>query len=317
MKHIKLFEEFVNEALSSPILSSILDLKYVNKDLLKQVYNNSKIQLDKIKDSDLTVVTPREASKWKGNGLVFYVSLREKQDPYTDGNVIPANSLLAIVTGERAFITVKTIYNRAKGSFYDHKRVLASVDRISKSDSSIGIDKTQGLWNVKRIAEVSDIAYILDKNVLPNTNRITAYRADLVKGATAMRQAKDIRDENLDRYKQILATRFENDGIDIAIQNAVNKVNEIIAGALKVMRIGKYGDITAAMDGNREISMDDYSRWISRLTERYKQYVSYAEASQRTRDYEDTYYKGKKFEEASEIKKHIAISNNWSIPTKN
>jgi len=307
-----LLDPNLNEALSSSILSSILDLKYANKDLLKQVYDNSKIQLDKIKDSDLTVVTPREASRWKGNGLVFYVSLREKQDPYTDGNVIPANSLLAVVTGERAFITVKTIRN-----LNSYRKTFASVDRINRGDSSIGIDKTQGLWNVKRIAEVSDIAYILDKNVLPNTNRITAYRADLVKGATAMRQAKDIRDENLDRYKQILATRFENDGIDIAIQNAVNKVNEIVAGALKVMRIGKYGDITAAMDGNREISMDDYSRWISRLMERYKRYVSYAEASQKTQDYEDTYYKGKKFEEASEIKKHIAILNNWSIPTEN
>jgi hypothetical protein len=298
-QHVKLFEDYmdaknideseINEALASPILAGILNLRYADNDLFKYFYGTAKVQLDKIQDSDIITATPNDAYRWKGNGLVFYVSTTEKENPYTPEKsgwdyskvaIIPANTLLAIASGDNKFMGT----NWSKWG-----KTMSKLDKITQYNSGVGIKKpgsgwdATGLFSVKRIAEVSDVAYIVDLDALRanySTQGVRNDRAAARSGATAMISDKDFKQQNMARYKEIMATRYENDGIDQEVQRGIENATAMIAAGIRKMDTNSYGEISFGKGkrGN-DIKMSDISNWMSNLMNDYERYVRYSNDS--------------------------------------
>jgi len=315
--HVKLFEEYmeakdseiVNEALGSPILAGILNLRYADSDLFKWFYGTTKVALDKIQDSDIVTMTPNEAYRWKGRGVVFYVSTREKENPYGDDeriSTIPANTLLAVASGDNKFYG--TDWTKWGG------KKLKTIDKVRAGQSGVGISKTgsgwnaTGLWNVKRISEVSDVAYVVDLDALSNlsTASLTSSRADAKKGAIAMISDKDFKQQNMAKYKEILATRYENDGIDGEVQRAIENATSMITSGMRNPKIGPYGDITFGKGkrGN-DIRMSDISNWMTNLMNDYERYVRYSNEAKDSKYGPNTYAEREKKGYALSIKEKI------------
>jgi hypothetical protein len=314
---VKLFEEYmeskneemVNEALASPILAGILNLRYADSNLFKWFYGATKIALDKVQDSDVITMTPNEAYRWKGNGIVFYVSTREKENPYSPGenysvDIIPANTLLAIASGDNKFYG--TDWTRWSGG------TMRTIDKVRAGQSGIGIKKTgsgwdaTGLWNVKRISEVSDVAYVVDLDVIRqnlSTASLSSSRKESQRGATALMSDKDFKQQNMARYKEILATRYENDGIDQEVQRGIENATAMIAAGIRNMKIGSYGEISFGKGkrGN-DIRMSDISNWMTNLMSDYERYVR---ASNDVKDGGSSYYEKEKKNYALSIKDKI------------
>lgn len=274
----------INEAFASPILAGILNLRLADNDLFKYFYGAAKIQLDKIQDSDIITTTPSEAYRWKGNGFVFYVSTTEKENPYSPDSrtsIIPANTLLAIASGDNKFMG--TNWTKWTG------KSLSKLDKITQYNSGVGIKKpgsgwdATGLFSVKRIAEVSDVAYIVDLDALRANYSAQGVRSDRAaarSGATAMISDKDFKQQNMARYKEIIATRYENDGIDQEVQRAIENATSMITAGIRKMEVNGYGEISFGKGkrGNL-IRISDISNWMNNLMNDYERYVRYSNDS--------------------------------------
>ena len=277
------------EGLKSSILSNLTNMQLAPKDLLKFVYGYTKIQLDQITDADLMEMRPMEAYKRKaGKELVFYVCKNETQNPYADSGawrhdkVVPPNTLIAVANGQNEFMgTTWTGNYRSKAD--DRKQTM------STKGSDIGVNKNykgygaSGLYNVKRIAEVADTAYVLNIDALTarfNTNTIANARAEAKRGAVALVDPKRFKDENLARYKTILANRVssDTDALDKMVEKAINDSTNLLNQALKSKKIGRYGDIIAGEDPKgREVKLSDVTDFMKRVLDDYGRFVQYTE----------------------------------------
>lgn len=277
------------EGLKSSILSNLTNMQLAPKDLLKFVYGYAKVQLDQITDADLMEMRPMEAYKRKaGKELVFYVCKNETQNPYADSGawrhdkVVPPNTLIAVANGQNEFMgTTWTGSYRSKAD--DRKQTM------STNGSDIGVNKSykgygaSGLYNVKRIAEVADTAYVLNIDALNarfSTNTIANARAEAKRGAVALVDPKRFKEENLARYKTILANRAssDTDALDKMVEKAINDSTNLLNQALKSKKIGRYGDIIAGEDPKgREVKLSDVTDFMKRVLDDYGRFVQYTE----------------------------------------
>jgi len=293
------FESFVNESLEvneafkSSKLSSILGLSSARKDIMKAVYNFTKVKLDEITDDQVVELHPAEAYKTKAhpNAIFFYISDNEKTNPYADYSqtrhntygTIPANSLLAIANGKNEMFGMdwtRPAYFSDRNKNYEPK--LRNAGRYGKEASSVGIDKqhagwdASGLSNIKRISEVSDRVLMFDPSILPSTVDQRNERSAAKAGATAFMTDKEFKQENINRYKMILATRAVNDDIDGMVEKAIETVTGHIQSALKNKTAGRYESMIIGTDKKgREISMRDAANVISNILDMYQTYVRY------------------------------------------
>jgi len=287
------FTEFVNnelvtEAIKSSILAGFLDLRFTPKELFKAFYSYAHVDLGSIEDSDFEEMDPQAAYKSKDidSAIVFYVSTSPKENPYapdetwSENKQIPAPALIAITNGKNEFFGVSwfdkqlTLINRGKDAGKIH------TAGIKKRSSGSKWDQT-GLYNVKRIAEVSDVAYVLDLDAIRqkySTENIRAQRAEAKRGATAMIDPKEFKKENINRYKNILATRIVNDDVDGKIEGAITTCTDLISKAMKSKQFGQYGDIIVGQDPRgREIKITDVTNFMNNLLSDYTSYARYVD----------------------------------------
>lgn len=317
--------EFVTEALASSILAGFIDLRFAPKDLFKAFYTYTKVALDKIEDADFIEMSPSAAYKSKdlGSAIVFYVSRNEKANPYAPADAyypnksIPANSLLAIANGQNEFFGVSWIGSRWSTS---KGYTLKNAGKDGNVADTAGIGKkyrswdATGLSNVKRISEVADVAYVLPLEVVRqkySTEGIRAARAAAQAGATALKDAKSFKDENMNRYKNILATRIMNDDLDGKVEKAILKCSDLISKAVQGKQFTKYGEMKlgSAPDG-REVTLRDATNFMNNLISDYTEYVRYKnEGKQEGGDY----YERQAKQKAVYIKERIAKLENLNI----
>jgi hypothetical protein len=316
--------EFVAEALTSSILSGFIDLRFAPKDLFKAFYNYTKVALDKIEDADFIEMSPSAAYKSKdlGSAIVFYVSRNEKANPhapadaYYSNKTIPANSLLAIANGQNEFFGVSWMgrYSTSKGY------TLKNVGKDGNVVDTAGIGKkyrswdATGLSNVKRISEVSDVAYVLPLEVVRqkySTEGIRAARAAAQAGATALKDAKSFKEENIARYKSILATRIMNDDLDGKVEKAILKCSDLISKAVQGKQFTKYGEMKLgnAPDG-REVTLRDATNFMNNLISDYTEYARYKNEGEQEGG---GYYEKQAKQKAIYIKERIAKLDNLNI----
>jgi len=305
----------MNEALKSSILSSLIDMKYAPKDFLQYVYGYTKIALDQIEDTDILSMDPNTAYKRKaGKELVFYVVTNAKENPYADSSAwsdeknLKPNTILGVANGQNEFMGAAW---SGRYSTVDRKKIMA------KSDSGVGINKSyrgygaSGLYNVKRIAELADVAYVINIDALQarlSTNTISNNRDAARKGAVALLDPKKIKEENINRYKSIIAKRL-TDGdktIDKMIEKAIEDGTDLIKNAVKAKKIGQYGDIIAGTDPRgREVKLSDVSSWLTRIMDDYARFTS-AEENSKKNEFGGGYYEREVKQYALSIKERVA-----------
>jgi hypothetical protein len=311
----EIYESVINEALKSSILSSLIDMKYAPKDFLQYIYGYTKIALDQIEDTDILSMSPSAAYKRKaGKELVFYVVTNAKENPYADSSAwsdeknLKPDTILGVANGQNEFMGAAW---SGRGYTSDRKKMMA------KSDQGVGINKNyrgygaSGLYNVKRIAELADIAYVIDIDALQarlSTNDISNNRAEARRGATALLDPKKVKEENINRYKSIIAKRL-TDGdkaIDKMIEKAIEDATDLIKSAIKEKKIGRYGDIIAGTDPrDREVKLSDVASWLRSIMDDYARFTS-AEENSKKDDYSGNYYEREVKQYALSIKERVA-----------
>lgn len=320
-KFDSMLESVINEALKSSILSSLIDMKYAPKDFLQYIYGYTKIALDQIEDTDILSMDPNRAYKRKaGRELVFYVVTNEKPNPYADSNAyaektLAADTILGVASGQNNFMGASW---SGKGYSADRKKIM------TKSDQGVGINKAyrgygaSGLYNVKRIAELADVAYVIDIDALQarlSTNTLSNNRAEAKMGAVALLDPKKIKDENMNRYKTIIAKRL-TDGdktIDKMIEKAVEDGTDLIKNAIKEKKTGRYGDIIAGTDPRgREVKLSDVSSWLTGIMDDYARFTS-AEENSKKDEYSGSYYEREVKQYALRIKESVAKFDKMDI----
>jgi hypothetical protein len=290
--------ESLLEAIKSSILSGFISMYAAPKDLFKAFYQYTKADLNAIEDADFIEMAPSEAYKSKnlGAAIVFYVSRNEKVNPYASAEgysngMIPGNALLAIANGQNEFFALEFgRYNIPYDSRGKRFRTFSNVGKDANRKDTAGISKdykgwnASGLSNVKRISEVADVAYVLPMDVIRakySTEAIKRQREEAKRGATALMDPRKIKDENIAKYKEILAQRLLNkdEAIDKEVEKVVSGVNQFIMDGFAAKQMSQYGEIILGRDPKgREIRVSDATNYLKNVLEYYAKYVNAANA---------------------------------------
>lgn len=308
--------EELNEAFKSAKLQQLFNIKQGSqwtqrpiKDLPKAFYGMTKVALDKVEDGDLIdMADPKEAhaldKAGKGRYVIFYIVDQPKDNQYapTEGyGTIPPGIIAIVRNNNFQGLTWDRTYRGNKGG-----RTLGSTD-----DGGVGVSKKYkgwdgtGLYNPKRIADVADRAVMLDINALQDKYSTQGKRADreaAKKGATAFKSDRDFRQENMNRYKQILADKAANLPLDKMVNDAIEMLTAQIKNGLESGETNNGEPILGHDPKGRPVRMRDASNHMSNILDDYADYVRY---SNEAKDSISDYYAARVKEEAKSIKDRI------------
>jgi hypothetical protein len=280
------FQQFVNEsvelneALKSSKLRGLLTMKRGSKQILKAIYGFSKIELDKITDDQIIDIDPKLGKK--ADGLVVYYTTQEKDNPYADtskstynsAGKIPANTILALGMGKDvAYI---------KRDYIKRKMTMSLTLDPRKSSNDIGINKeyrgwdASGIYNVKRVIDVADAAFVINTNALPNAKGKIEDRVKAKEGALAFKSDKEFKDANIARYREILQKRASELPIDKLVEDAIDDATKVMKDGLKNQEKNKYGELIAGVGADgRAYKLNDISNFINGLISDYERWSGY------------------------------------------
>lgn len=280
------FQEFVNEslelneALKSSKLRGLLTMKRGTKQILKAIYGFSKIALDKITDDQIIDIDPKAGKK--AEGLVVYYTTQEKDNPYADTSKsnynatgkIPANTILAMGMGKDVMYI--------KRDYIKRKMTMSLTTDPRKSSHDIGINKeyrgwdASGIYNVKRVIDVADAAFVINTNALPNAKGKIEDRIKAKEGAVSFKSDKEFKDANMARYKEILQKRASELPIDKLVEKAIDDASGVIKDGLKNQEKNKYGELIAGVGKNgKAYKLNDVSNFITKLISNYERWSGY------------------------------------------
>jgi len=289
MKESKIYESFsefvnesleLNEALKSSKLRGLLTMKRGSKAILKAIYGFSKIELDKITDDQIIDIDPKLGKK--AEGLVVYYTTQEKDNPYADtsksvhnsANRIPANTILAIGMGKDVAYV--------KRDYIKRKMTMSLTTDPRKSSYDIGINKeyrgwdASGIYNVKRVIDVADAAFVINTAALPNTKGKIEDRIKAKEGAVSFKSDKEFKDANLARYKEILQKRASELPLDKLVMDAIDDATDVMKDGLKNQEKNKYGELIAGVGADgRAYKLNDISNFINALIQDYERWSGY------------------------------------------
>lgn len=313
-----LSEQSLNEDFKSPILRRLLSFGqrtgWKPNTIAKAFYNMSKVALDQVEDSSITKMTPEQAyktlKKTNPNAIVFYISEKGGTNPYAKDSYyakIKPGTLLAVASGDNKFYSIST-------SSLVSKMNIASGDNLGVPKTGSGYGST-GLYNVKRIAEVADTAYVIDLSELKNAGLGTSEKIKLrttqKAGATAFMTADQFKKDNLNRYRQILANRAAGQGteaISKSVQEVILKISADIAKAVGSRTTGKYDAIVVGTDSRgREVTASDAAYFLRSILDTFERYIR----DSRYAD-ENSYYAQQVKTYALELKSKIAQAENMN-----
>ena len=282
----RLNEGTLNEAFKSAKLANLFSVGSAGtKDLAGAFYTFSKLALDKIEDYDIIEMDPQTARKEKrANAIYFYVVTNQKENPYIEGSIpniynngiIQSNTLLAITNGQNEWYS--TGYNRYSKT--------ETISKASSREDAAGFDKRDskrydgsGITSITKVAELADIAYVIDLDVLKSrysTTSLTLQRDNDKRGATIFMSDKDFKAANKSRYNQILAQKASAMPMDTVVLGAIDTLATQIKDGLSKGEKGRYGDLIIGLDPKgREIKMNDAANLMRNILDEYNRYVGY------------------------------------------
>jgi len=283
----------LNEEFASPILRRILiGIPGKNgygsgysKEIAQAFYNMSKVALDKVEDSEIQKMDPSLAYKTlKKNGgenlIVFYISEQDKENPYAKDSYtkqIKAGTLLGIASGDNKFYSMAwQKYAKVRSA----TMIPGTGDNLgihNKSGSGYG---STGLYNVKRVSEIADVAYVIDLSNLKTTKGTKEkieLRTSQKAGAVAFMSAKDFKNDNLRRYQQILRDKAANSPIDKLVLDAIGLVSDAIKQGVGNLTTGAYDNIIVGTNPRgREVKASDAANFLRQVLDDYERYIQYS-----------------------------------------
>jgi len=328
MEHIKdykLFKESINtELLNEGFSSSILrDLTSQSKsrwggDLAKDMQKFASLALDKISDSDFTTTSPEGyfsgGDKKDPNKVAFFVDddkgfikwarANKKYLPgeLTLGNISKYGIVLSVLRGG---VGMWHGFAMDRGGSYSRNRK-GTEERYGVLAKEYDLNSVYRGWEKepvskvtkKNLIETATRVYVLDLNSLRDkydVSGLTNDRANSKAGATALKTAKQIKDENRKRYDAILADKASMTDIDKAVRDSIELLNSHISDALNKGEMDQYGNFVIGKNPKgRSVSIKDGANAIKNMLDDYQRYKDYerqmqdAEAEGR----KDTYYHG-------------------------
>jgi hypothetical protein len=316
----KLNEGNLNEAFKSAKLANLFSVGSAStKDLAGAFYNFSKLAIDKIEDYDIIEMDPQTARKEKrANAIYFYVVTNQKVNPYANtsnpstwnNGIIQSNTLLAITNGQNEWYS--TAYNRYGKTSTETLKVASS------REAAAGFDKRDskrydgsGITSVTKVAELADIAYVIDLDVLKarySTSSLVYKRSEDKRGATAFMNDKDFKAANKARYNEILAQKAAAMPIDSVVLGAIDTLATQIKDALSTGQKGRYGELIIGLDPKgREIKMSDASNLMRNILDEYNRYVGYIVSSEEEAKsgYSGKFYESRLKESAKTITDYV------------
>ena len=289
-------------------------------------YNATKVALDKVEDSDFVKMDPltayKELKKAGSPKIVFYVSEKGGTNPYAKDSYtakVNADTLIGVATDQNKWYAYGS-------SGYGWRRTSANAMTPDGKGGDIGMQKqgsgygSTGIYNVKRGAEIADVAYVLDLLKIQSkysTKEKVEIRTKQKSGAVAFMKADEFKKDNQRRYQEILRNRAagagqENivKGVQAAIQTVTSKVSDAIAN----MTTGKYNNIIVGTSPKgREVSAQDAANFLRQMLDTFERYVGSAAAAEKwKKEYgkEDSWYGDDVKKYALELKNMIQKAAN-------
>jgi len=309
MKHIKdytMFKESLDvESITEGFSSSILrDLSSQNRgkwggNLAKDMQKFASLALDKISDSDFTITTPTEyfAGGDKKNpqkvaffvdddkGFIKWAKANKKYLPgdLSLGNISKYGVVLSVLRGG---VGMWHGFAMDKGSTYSrHRKGAEERYGILAKDYELGSlyngweSRPVAKVTKKNLIETATRVYVLDLDSLRDKYDVKGLmndRKDSKAGATALKSAKDIKDENRKRYESILQDKAANTDIDKAVKDSMALLNTHITDAIANGEMDRSGNFLIGTDKRgRGITVSDGANFLKGLLDDYQRYHDY------------------------------------------
>lgn len=270
----------INEALKSSKLRGLLSMNKSPKTLLKGIYGQTKIALDKVEDHQIIDIDPKDGPKQ--NGYVFYYTTQAKENPYASGHFdteFPANSLLALAKGKKVFY-VRSRWSR-KGA-HEYSLTIDADGGRGSSSTAIGPNKSysgwdaSGLGSLSRVISIADAAFVVNPEALETTGNKIMQRSQAKEGAIAFKDDKEFKDANMARYKEILTKRSSTLDVDKEVVKAIEEIADIMKAGIKDKKKDKYNQIIMGTGKNgRTFRINDLSNFTNNLMSDYERWAQY------------------------------------------
>ena len=318
--------EMISEAFKSSKLRDLVNMDQSGSDaygksrnLAAGLYGLSKIKLDQVEDHALVDMDAMDAYKQYANNkdfVVFYIVDNEKENPHADRNSyrqpILKPGILALTRG-KDFLGVQYSQRDSRG-YQDLRGVKRAYD-LGQSDDGVGGNKkyrgydASGIASVVRAAKLADRAIVFNLVAGGESSRdLVQQRADAQSGALAFKSDKDFKKANVQRYKDILATKASKLPLDKLVEDAINTLTQHIADALKSGEKTQYGEIKIGQDKRgRDIKITDASNIMSSILGDYERYVRYVAEAEREKEsgYSSGYYEKNAKEYAKSVSDRV------------
>ena len=319
--------ETISEAFKSSKLRNLMNMDQSGSDvygksgkLAKAFYGLSKIKLDKIEDHALVDMDPMDAYKQYANNkdyVVFYILDNETNNPHADRNSyrqpILKPGILALSRG-KDFLGVH--YDQRDSRSYTDLRGKRTAYNLSKDDDgAVGGNKKYRGYDASGIASVVRAAKLADRAIVFNlvsggesSRDLIQQRSDAQSGALAFKSDKDFKKANLQRYRDILATKASKLPLDKMVEGAINDLTKHIADAMNKGEKTKYGEIKIGEDKRgREIKLTDASNIMSSILGDYERYVRYMADAEKEKEsgYSSGYYEKHAKEYAKKVSDRV------------
>jgi hypothetical protein len=316
MKKLLKFEDFVFE---SETREYELILEAFNSSVLQKISSNSKggvgkaffdtlskmgVAASEITNLDITELDPKDAhkhAKSNPNDILIYFSNEDKPNPYKGKESygyanIQADIVLAVVKGKN-WMGLKYDRWASKGGKAEYTLADANTNNVKTMGiGNYGGGKyDSGITSFAKIAEISDVVYVIDLNKIEaRSTQLRLDRKTSKEGAIAFKDDKQFKQENMSRYEAILKERASNTDIDKVVSDAIDLLTTQIKDAIGKGAKTSYGEVLIGTDPKgREIRMSDAGSMMSNILSDYGRYASSMNDAEKSREQwkeRDNYY---------------------------
>ena len=288
-------EQYLTEAFADPLLAKMNKLGGLDRrwrgtfwDAAAKTYD---LAWDKLPKGTLQKASVTDKSILKPGMMTFWVVKTEKPNIFRTGyasyNVRPG--VLAVTLGGKI-----QYFNRGEG-----------IGAKGRDKEPVG-QAERGQLMVKKLKELADETYTFNLgDFRGGTTALKAKRAELKLGKDTFQNAKQWKQANLARYKQILDARVgSRDQVDAMVAKIVKMANKAIETGMEITKMGKYDRLMTTVSGN-EVPIENVTDAMGRTLRFYAEFIrseNRAEADKKA-GYGDSYNAQQAKEIAGTIKK--------------
>lgn len=248
-------------------------------------------------DTDLVVVKKTPAQLYGKQGIFLIIAsqdfeFKEKAGQYGWNRSIKKGQMIGMMIGGKvAYITQNGLGSKSTYS----------------SGAKVGMDMS-GARSVKGMSEMPHIAFeINNSDKMQALKSKQATRVNLKFGATAIKSAKEFKQENLDRYKKALTlTADKSEKVHKLVLAAVNHSNALVQQALAEMQTDGGGELAVDINGNL-VKLQSITRLQDNILANYTRYTRLDQDAKTSMEYNrtDSYYQKARGAEALELTKNV------------